>query len=385
VDFELSDEQRALQGMIREFAAAEVAPHAADWDRDETFPLETVRKLGELGVMGIPFPEEYGGLGQGALEMAVVLEELARVDSSIAITVGANVSLGGAPIALFGSAQQKERWLAPLARGETLGAFGATEPGAGSDLQGTRTTAILEGDAWRINGTKAFITNAGTEMSAFVTITAASGQRPDGRREISNILIPTGTPGYTQGKPYRKMGWHASDTRELSFSDVCVPKDNLVGPQGRGARQFLEVLDGGRIGVAALSVGLAVGAMEQSLRYARERTAFGRPIAQYQAVAFKLADMATEIEAARLLTHKAAALKDAGKPFAQMAAQAKLFASELAVRAADQAMQIHGGYGYIEESPIPRFYRDAKILTIGEGTSEIQRLVIARHLGCEVS
>ncbi len=303
MDFDLSDDQRALQATIREFAEAEVAPHAAAWDRDEMFPLETVKKLGELGVMGLAFPEEYGGLGQGSLEMAIVLEELARIDSSIAITVGANVSLGGAPIALFGTHEQKQRWLAPLARGEVLGAFGATEPQAGSDLQGTRTTAKLDGECWRINGTKAFITNAGTPMSAFVTITAVTGTRADGRHEISNVVVPNGTRGYTQGKPYKKLGWHASDTRELSFDNCEVPRDHLIGPQGRGARQFLEVLDGGRVGVAALSVGLAVGALEQSLAYAKQRTAFGRPIASNQAVAFKLADVSTEIEAARLLTY----------------------------------------------------------------------------------
>jgi short/branched chain acyl-CoA dehydrogenase len=385
VDFELTEDQRTLKATIREFAEAEVAPRAAEWDRQGIFPLETIRKLGDLGVMGIPFPEEYGGLGQGSFELAIVMEELARVDSSVAITVGANVSLGGAPIALFGTEEQKRRWLTPLARGEVLGAFGATEPGCGSDLQGTRTTAREEDGHWVINGTKAFITNAGTEMSAFVTITAITGTRPDGRREISNILVPNGTPGYSSARPYHKLGWHASDTRELSFEECRVPRDHLVGQRGAGARQFLAVLDGGRIGVAAMSVGLAVGALEMALAYAKERTAFGRPIASNQAVAFKLADLDMEIEAARLLTYKAAKLRDAGRPFAREAAHAKLFASELAVRAADAAMQVFGGFGYIEESPIPRFYRDAKILTIGEGTSEIQRLVIARHLGCQVS
>lgn len=380
MDFELSPEQRALQATIREFAQAEIAPHAAAWDREARFPVEVVRKLGALGVMGLPFPEAEGGVGAGTLELALVIEELARVDSSVAITVSANVGLAGAVLHQFGSPAQKERWLVPLARGETLGALAGTEPGAGSDVAGITTTARLEGDAWRLNGTKAFITNAGTPLSAFVVATAVTGRR-DGRPEISMLLVPTGTPGYRISPPYHKLGWHASDTRELVFEDCVVPADHLVGPRGAGVRQFLAVLDGGRIGVAALAVGLAQGALDLAVDYAKQRHAFGEPIGRKQGVQFPLADLATEIEAARLLVYRAAVLRDRGEPHTRAAAMAKLFASELAVRAANVALQVHGGYGYMEETPIARFYRDAKILTIGEGTSEIQRLVIARSLG----
>ncbi len=380
MDFELSPEQRALRATIREFAQAEVAPHAAAWDREARFPVEVVRKLGALGVMGLPFPEAEGGVGAGTLELALVIEELARVDSSVAITVSANVGLAGAVLHQFGSPAQKERWLVPLARGETLGAVAGTEPGAGSDVAGITTTARLEGDAWRLNGTKAFITNAGTPLSAFVVATAVTG-RVDGRPEISMLLVPNGTPGYRIGPPYHKLGWHASDTRELVFEDCVVPADHLVGPRGAGVRQFLAVLDGGRIGVAALAVGLAQGALDLAVDYAKQRHAFGEPIGRKQGIQFPLADLATEIEAARLLVYRAALLRDRGEPHTRAAAMAKLFASELAVRAANVALQVHGGYGYMEETPIARFYRDAKILTIGEGTSEIQRLVIARSLG----
>jgi short/branched chain acyl-CoA dehydrogenase len=380
VDFELSPEQRVLRATIREFAQAEVAPHAAAWDREARFPVEVVRKLGALGVMGLPFPEAEGGVGAGTLELALVIEELARVDSSVAITVSANVGLAGAVLHQFGSPAQKERWLVPLARGETLGAVAGTEPGAGSDVAGITTTARLEGDAWRLNGTKAFITNAGTPLSAFVVATAVTG-RVDGRPEISMLLVPNGTPGYRIGPPYHKLGWHASDTRELVFEDCVVPADHLVGPRGAGVRQFLAVLDGGRIGVAALAVGLAQGALDLAVDYAKQRHAFGEPIGRKQGIQFPLADLATEIEAARLLVYRAALLRDRGEPHTRAAAMAKLFASELAVRAANVALQVHGGYGYMEEAPIARFYRDAKILTIGEGTSEIQRLVIARSLG----
>jgi alkylation response protein AidB-like acyl-CoA dehydrogenase len=380
MDFELSDEQRALRQTIREFASAEIAPHAAAWDVQARFPTETIRQLGQLGVMGLPYPESEGGVGAGSLELAIVIEELARVDSSVAITVSANVGLAGAVLHSFGSAAQLERWLAPLARGETLGALAGTEPGAGSDVAGISTTARLVEGCWRLNGTKAFITNAGTELSAFVVTTAVT-DRVDGRPEISMLLVPNGTPRYEIGPPYHKLGWHASDTRELVFDDCAVPEDALVGRRGGGVRQFLQVLDGGRIGVAALAVGLAQGALDLAVEYAKERHAFGEPIARKQAVQFALADLATEIEAARLLVFHAAALRDSGKPYSQAAAMAKLFASELAVRAANTSLQVHGGYGYMEEAPIARFYRDAKILTIGEGTSEIQRLVIARGLG----
>lgn len=380
MDFELSDELRALRGTIREFAEAEIAPHADAWDQGGQVPLETVRKLGELGVMGLAFPEEYGGVGAGTLAFAIAIEELGRIDSSIAITVGASVSLGGGPIHLFGSEEQKERWLVPLARGETLGAFGTTEPAGGSDVQAMSTSARIDGDDLVVNGTKAFITNAGTEMSAFVTVVAITGENP---REYSNILVPTGTPGYTVGRPYRKIGWHASDTRELIFEDCRVSKENLVGQRGRGVAQFLHVLDGGRVGVAALSVGLAQGCLDLATEYAKTRTAFGAPIVRNQAVSFRLAELATEIEAARLLTYRAAAAKDAGRRITMEAAMAKLFASEVAVRAADAAVQIFGGLGYIEETAVARHYRDAKILTIGEGTSEIQKLVIGRAMGLE--
>ena len=377
--FELSEEQRALRDTIREFAEAEIAPHAAEWDQSHTFPIETVRKLGELGAMGVAFPEEYGGLGMGAVAQAVVVEELARVDSSIAVTVGADVSIAGEPILRFGTEEQKQRWLVPLARGETLGAFASTEPDSGSDVRSAKTTARRENGCWVINGTKAFTTNAGTEMSAFVIATAQTDF--DGGRKLSTFVIPNGTPGYEPKKPYHKMGWHGSDTRELVFTDVRVPDEAILGPPGKGARVFLTVLDGGRVGIAAMSVGLAQGALEQATAYAKERSAFGGPISHQQAIQFKLAELKTQIEAARLLTYRAAAMKDAGQRYTEEAAQAKLFASEVAVRAAEENMQIHGGFGYIEESPVPRFYRDAKVLTIGEGTSEILKLVIARQMG----
>lgn len=377
--FELNEEQQALRDTIREFAESEIAPHAAAWDEQHVFPTDVVRKLGELGAMGIAFPEEYGGLGAGALAQAVVVEELARFDSSIAITVGASVSLGGEPILRFGSEEQKQRFLVPLARGETLGAFASTEPGSGSDVQAAKTTARHEKGCWTINGTKAFITNAGNDLSSFVIATAKTAG--DGGSALSTFIIPTGTPGYEPQKPYRKLGWHASDTRELVFNDCRVPDEALLGPVGKGARVFLTTLDGGRVGVAAMSVGLAQGALEQATAYARERAAFGAPIARQQLIYAKLAELRTQIEAARLMTYRAAALKEAGKPCTLEAAAAKLFASELAVRAAEENLQIHGGFGYVEESAVPRFYRDAKILTIGEGTSEILKYVIARQMG----
>lgn len=381
---ELSGEQQALRGTIREFAEAEIAPYAAEWDRTGTFPAATIRKLGELGVMGLPFPEEYGGLGAGTLSFAVAMEELARVDSSVAITVGASVSLGGAPILNFGTQAQKERWLVPLARGETIGAFASTEPGMGSDVQGLSTTAREEQDEWVINGTKAYITNAGTELSSFVTTTAITGSRENGRAEVSTFIVPVDAEGFAPQKPYAKMGWHASDTRELAYQDCRVPNEAMLGERGAGARVFLATLDGGRIGVAAMGVGLAQGCLDHSVNWANQRCAFGQPIARYQAISFELADLNTRIKAARALVYRAAALKDAGRPHTEEAAEAKLFASELAVHAANVAMQVHGGYGYMEESAIPRFYRDAKILTIGEGTSEILKLVIARKMGLSV-
>jgi short-chain 2-methylacyl-CoA dehydrogenase len=376
VDFDLTDEQRQIQRLARDFAEQEVKPVAEELDHEKKFPYEIVEKLGELGLMGIPYPEEYGGGGADTLSYAIAVEELTRVDSSVAITVAAHTSLGTWPLYAFGSDAQKEEWMPKLCAGQTLGAFGLTEPEAGSDAGNTRTTARLEDGEWVINGAKQFITNAGTDISGFVVITA----RTNGN-EISNLLVPTGTPGYEIGEPYRKMGWNASDTRPLSFDDCRVPENNLVGQRGKGFHQFLQTLDGGRISVSAMGVGLAQGALDESLAYAKERQAFGQPIAKFQAIQVKLADMATEIEAARLLTYKAAIEKDAGRNFSLTAAKAKLKTGRLAVRASEEAVQIHGGYGYIEEYPVCRFYRDAKVLTIGEGTDEVQQMVIARALG----
>jgi short-chain 2-methylacyl-CoA dehydrogenase len=374
--FDLLEEQAAIRDLVREFAEGEVAPVAEELDRTKSFPYEIVRKLGDLGLMGMPYPEEYGGGGADNLSYAIAIEELGRVDSSVAITVAAHTSLGTWPLYAFGSDELKAEWMPRLCSGERLGAFGLTEPEAGSDAGNVRTRATLEGGEWVINGAKQFITNSGTDISGFVTITARTGDD-----EISNLLVPNGTPGYEIGEPYRKMGWNASDTRPLSFEDCRVPEDHLVGVRGMGFKQFLQTLDGGRIGVAALGVGLAQGALDEALRYAKERIAFGKPIAKYQAIQAKLADISTEIEAARLLTYKAAVLKDEGRNFSLTAAQAKLKTGRLAVRAAEEAVQIHGGYGYIEEYPVCRFYRDAKILTIGEGTDEVQQMVIARALG----
>ena len=378
MDFELGDEHRLIQRTVREFAVGEVAPVAEELDREKRFPYEIVRKLADLNLMGIPFPQEYGGGGGDSLAYALAVEELTRVDSSVAITLCAHTSLGTQPIYLFGSEEQKQEWLPRLTSGEILGAFGLTEPEAGSDAGNVRTKARLESGEWVIDGAKQFITNAGTEISGVVCITARTGED-----EISNLIVANGTPGYEQGEPYRKMGWNASDTRPLTFSDCHVPEDCLLGPRGAGFRQFLRVLDIGRIGVAAMGVGLSQGALDEALRYARERRAFGRPIARFQAIQAKLADMSSEIEATRLLVYKAAREKDAGRDFSLTAAQAKLKSGRLAVRCAEEAVQIHGGYGYIEEYPVCRFYRDAKILTIGEGTDEIQQMVIARALGAE--
>jgi short-chain 2-methylacyl-CoA dehydrogenase len=378
MNFDLTDEQRAIQSLTRDFATGEVRPVAEELDRTKSFPYEIVNKLGELGLMGIPYPEEHGGGGADNLSYALAIEELARVDSSVAITVAAHTSLGIWPIYAFGSDAQKRTWLPRLCSGKTLAAFGLTEPEAGSDAANTRTTATLDDGRWTINGSKQFITNSGTDISGFVTITA----RTAGDGEISNLLVPNGTPGYEIGEPYRKMGWHASDTRPLTFEDCRVPEENLVGQRGQGFRQFLQTLDGGRIGVAAMGVGLAQGALDEALAYAKQRIAFGRPIASYQAIQTKLADLSTELEAARLLTYRAAAEKDAGRNFSLTAAQAKLKTGRLAVKASEEAVQVHGGYGYIEEYPVCRFYRDAKVLTIGEGTDEVQQMVIARALGC---
>jgi short-chain 2-methylacyl-CoA dehydrogenase len=381
LDFELTDEQRLLRDTVRDFARAEVAPVAEELDREKRFPYEIVARLGELGLMGIPFPEEYGGGGADTLSYVLCVEELARVDSSVCITLAAHTSLGTMPIYLWGSDEQKSEWLPVLCRGERLAAFGLTEPEAGSDAGATRTRARLEDGEWVIDGAKQFITNSGTEISGCVTITAVTGGS-DGRREISNIIVPNGTPGYEPGEAYRKMGWNASDTRPLSFDGCRVPEANLLGRRGEGFRNFLQILDGGRIGVAAMAVGLAQGALDEALAYAKERRAFGQPISKFQAIQAKIADISAQIEAARLLTYRAAVLKDRGEQFTLTAAQAKLMTGRLAVRATEEAVQIHGGYGYIEEYPVCRFYRDAKILTIGEGTDEVQQMVIARQLGC---
>jgi alkylation response protein AidB-like acyl-CoA dehydrogenase len=381
MNFGLDDEYVLLRETARDFATNEIAPKAEEFNRLRLFPYEIVEGLAGLGFLGIPFPEEYGGAGADTLAFALVVEELARVDSSVAITVAAHTSLGTSPIWLFGTDEQRAHWLPPLASGKMLGAFGLTEPEAGSDAGRTRTTAVLDDGQWVVNGTKCFITNAGTDISGVTTVAAITGTREDGRKEISCILIPRGTAGYSQSAPYSKTCWYASDTRELSFVDCRVPAENVLGERGRGLAQFLRILDGGRIAVAAMGLGLAQGAYEMSLRYSRERCQFGQPIGRFQAIAFKLADMATRIEAARLLLYKAARLKDADKPFKKTAAMAKLMCSELAVYAADEAVQIHGGYGVMDEYPVSRFYRDAKVLTIGEGTNEIQRLVISRELG----
>jgi alkylation response protein AidB-like acyl-CoA dehydrogenase len=381
MDFDLSPEHELIRRTVREFAEGEVAPLAEELDRTKSFPYAIVEKLGKLNMMGIPFPQEYGGGGGDALAYALAVEELARVDSSVAITLCAHTSLGTQPLYLFGSEEQKREWLPRLCSGERLGAFGLTEPEAGSDAGNTRTRARAEDGEWVIDGAKQFITNAGTDISGVVCITAVTGEDSGGAKEISNIVVPNGTKGYEQGEPYRKMGWNASDTRPLTFTDCRVPEENLLGPRGAGFRQFLHILDIGRIGVAAMGVGLAQGALDEALSYAKERRAFGKAISKFQAIQGKLADMSTEIAAARLLVHKAAREKDAGRNFTLTAAQAKLKTGRLAVRCAEEAVQIHGGYGYIEEYPVCRFYRDAKILTIGEGTDEIQQMVIARALG----
>jgi short/branched chain acyl-CoA dehydrogenase len=376
MDFDLSDQHELLRRTVRDFAEGEVAPVAGELDRTHSVPYEIIAKLGALNLMGIPFPERYGGAGGDTLAYTLTVEELTRVDSSVAITLCAHTSLGTQPIYLYGNEEQRMEWMPRLCAGEILGAFGLTEAEGGSDAANTKTRAVRDGDDWVIDGAKQFITNAGTDISGLVTITALTAER-----EISNFFVPNGTPGYEQGEPYRKMGWHASDTRPLTFTDCRVPAGNVLGHPGRGLAQFLHVLEIGRIGVAAMGLGLAQGALDQALAYAKQRRAFGQAISKFQTIQGKLADMSTEIEAARLLVYRAALLKDAGRPFGLAAAQAKLKTGRLAVRCADEAVQIHGGYGYIEEYPVCRMYRDAKILTIGEGTDEIQQLVIARGLG----
>jgi short-chain 2-methylacyl-CoA dehydrogenase len=379
VDFDLTEEQEAFRKVVREFAEAEIAPHAEEWDRDHHFPVETVLAMGELGLFGLPFPEEYGGSDADFATVCIAIEELARVDSSMAITLSAGVGLGASPIWKFGTEEQKQTWLPDLVAGRKLAAFGLTEPDAGSDAGATRTKAELQGDEWVIDGAKAFITNSGTEITSLITVTARTGPK-----EISAIIVPAGTSGLVVEAPYRKMGWHASDTHGLLLQGARVPAANLLGEQGAGFRQFLEILDGGRVAIAALAVGLAQACLEHSVAYAKERQAFGGPIGRNQAIAFKCADMAVEVEKARLLTYRAAWLRDQGRPFRQEAAMAKLHATEAAVTATREATQIFGGYGFVDETPVSRFYRDAKILEIGEGTSEVQRLVLSRGLGLPV-
>jgi alkylation response protein AidB-like acyl-CoA dehydrogenase len=376
VNFDLEPEHALLRDTVRQFALDRVAPVAEELDREKRFPYELVAELADLGLMGMTIPEEYGGAGTDTLSYAIAVEELTRIDSSVAITVAAHHSLGTLPIYSFGSEEQRRQWLPDLASGRKLAAFGLTEAGAGSDAAATRTTARLERGEWVIDGAKIFITNAGTEITSCVTITAVTGDE-----EISNIIVPNGTPGYVISAPMQKLGWRASDTRELSFQGVRVPEANLLGPRGAGFQQFLTILDGGRISVAAMGVGLAQGAYDLAFAYALEREQFGKSISKFQAVQQKLVDMATEIEAARMLVWRAAWEKDQGRPFALTAAMAKLYSGELSHRAANWALQIHGGYGFMDEYAISRLYRDQKILEIGEGTNEVQRMVIARHLG----
>jgi len=385
MSFELTDEQEAFRKVVRDFAAAEIAPHAEAWDRDHTFPVDTVLAMGELGLFGLPFPEAYGGGGADLTTLCVAIEELGRVDQSMAITLEAGVGLGANPIFQFGTEEQKQEWLPDLVAGRTLGGFGLTEPDAGSDAGGTRTKAVLDEATgeWVVDGEKAFITNSGTPITSIVTVTAVTGGEP-GRPEISAVVVPAGTPGFEVQPPYRKMGWHASDTHGLAFSGCRVPEANLLGTRGRGFAQFLAILDDGRVAIAALALGVIECCLAECQRYANERVAFGRAIGANQAVAFKVADLAVMAEAARGLVYKAAALRDAGRPFKREAAIAKLYATEAAVTATREATQVFGGYGFMDETLVSRQYRDSKILEIGEGTSEIQRLVISRELGLPV-
>jgi len=381
MNFDLTDEQKAIRDLCRDFAREEVAPQAEELDRKAEFPYDLVAKMAGLGLFGLPFPEKYGGAGADTVSYALAVMELARADASVAITLAAHVSLGASPFYLFGTDAQKETYLVPLARGERLWGFGLTEPGAGSDAGGAQTKAELRDGRWIINGTKAFITNSGTDLTGGTTITAVTGTDAKGRSEISNLIVPQDTPGFTRSKKYNKMGWKASDTRELSFADASIPEENLLGTRGNGLKQFLTILDGGRISVAALSIGLAWGAYEQAFAYARTRHQFGQPIARFQAIQFKLADMLMEIEHGKMMILKAAWEKDAGRDFAMTASLAKLYSGEVSRRVVNEAVQIHGGYGFMDEYPVSRMYRDQKINEIGEGTNEVQRLVIARLMG----
>ncbi len=385
--FSLSREHEEFRAVVRQFAAEHIAPHAAEWDRKHYFPVETVAAMGDLGLFGLTAPEEYGGAGGDFTSLCVAIEELGRVDQSMGITLEAAVGLGINPIQSFGTPEQKQRWLPDLVAGRALAGFGLTEPGSGSDAGGLRTRAELHDGSWVVNGAKQFITNAGSELTSLVTVAARTGERPDGRPEISSILVPADAVGFVAEPAYDKLGWHASDTHPLSFTDVRVPEDHLLGERGRGFAQFLATLDDGRVAIAALAVGCIQACLEMSTQYAGERTTFDVPIGSKQGVAFGIADLAVMAEAARTLTYKAAAVKDAGRPaaeFKQAAAIAKLYATESAVTASRVATQVFGGYGFMEEYPVARFYRDAKVLEIGEGTSEVQRLVIARGLGLPV-
>lgn len=381
MNFDLTDEQKAIRQTVREFAVERVAPRAEEMDREEAFPYDLVKEMAELGLMGLPFPEEYGGAGADTVSYALAVMELARVDASTAITMAAHVSLGASPFYLFGTEAQKQKYLVPLAQGKMLWGFGLTEPAAGSDAGNTQTKAVLKDGKWIVNGTKAFITNSGTDISGGTTITAVTGTTDRGKPEITNLIVDQSTPGFARSKKYKKMGWRASDTRELSFVDAQVPEENMLGKRGEGLKNFLTILDGGRISVAALSVGLARGAYDEALKYAKERIAFGRPISKFQAIQFKLVDMLTQIEHAELMILRAAWEKDQKRDFAQTASYAKLFAAELSHRVVNEAVQIHGGYGFMDEYPVSRMYRDQKINEIGEGTNEVQRLVIARMMG----
>ncbi|GAB3148358.1 acyl-CoA dehydrogenase family protein [Micromonospora sonneratiae] len=381
MDFRLNEEHEALRQSVREFAREVVAPVIAEHYERHTFPYDVVRQMGKMGLFGLPFSEEHGGMGGDYFALCLALEELARVDSSVAITLEAAVSLGIMPIYRFGTPTQREQWLPKLISGEALAGFGLTEPGTGSDAGGTQTRAVLDGDHWVINGSKAFITNSGTDITSLVTVTAVTGTRPDGGKEISTIIVPSGTPGFTVAPGYSKVGWCASDTHELTFDDCRVPAENLLGERGRGFAQFLRILDEGRIAIAALAVGLAQGCVDESIRYAKERQAFGQPIGRYQAIQFKVADMELKAHTARLAYYDAAARMLAGEDFKRQAAIAKLHASTVAVDNAREATQIHGGYGFMNEFAVARFWRDSKILEIGEGTSEVQRMIIARDLG----
>jgi short-chain 2-methylacyl-CoA dehydrogenase len=380
MNFDLTEEQEEFRQAVRDFAVEVIGPRAEEMDRKEELPMDIVKQMAEMGLFGLPFPEKYGGQGADFLTLCLAIEEIARVDSSMAITLEAAVGLGANPIHHYGTEEQKKQWLAPMCRGEMLGAFGLTEPGGGSDAAATKTTARIEGGEWVINGSKAFITNSGTPISKVATITAVTGEA-DGRKEISSIIVPTDTPGFEVGKSYRKVGWRASDTHELAFNDCRVPEQNLLGEKGKGYAQFLQILDDGRIAIASIGVGLAQGCLDESIKYANEREAFGRPIGGFQGLQFKIADMKVAVETARLATYKAAWLKEQGRPYKAEASLAKLYSSEIAMDCAREALQIHGAYGYIEEFPVARYYRDAKVLEIGEGTNEIQRILIARDLG----